>query len=102
MSIYLHYAEILDGEARRHQRLSDLAEDLAMKDAHAEVMLALWTASDLLRKEATKSWNRCPKSATKRRLSLKPFSKGVFLRASEQSPVRWSGSTHKDDFTSLR
>ncbi len=76
------YALLLDAEARRHQTIARLAEEPKMKADHEEIMLALWAGAEALRREA-KPWpKRCPKSATRRRLSLTPLPKAKFRRAS--------------------
>lgn len=103
MNIYQEYAEILDGEALRHQRLSDLAAEPVIRDAHQDIMLALWLASELMRREAKRKWRRsCPRSATKRRLRLMPLQPGFPGNTASVSLAPSFTSTRKDDFTSLR
>lgn len=73
MILYFHYARLLTDEACKQFRLSQLADDSAICEGHLEVMLALWVAAELLRREGRRLWHTFPKSEKKRRLSLSPL-----------------------------
>lgn len=80
--MFKKYALLLDAEASRHQALAQLTQEPKMKADHEEIMLALWAGAEALRREAKPWHERCPKSATKKRLSLTPLPKVKFRRAS--------------------
>ena len=102
MNIYREYADVLDDEALRHQRLSDLATEPIIKAAHQDIVLALWLASELLRREANRKWRSCPRSATKKHLCPRLFPLASPKATTNASRVPSFTSIHKDDSTSLR
>lgn len=76
MNYYLHYARLLDEEAKKKMILADLSSEPVIRNAHMESMLALWVGAELLRREAKREWHSCQKSERAKRLSLLPLSQG--------------------------
>lgn len=73
MALYFYYANLLLGEARKHYKLSQLTSDPLIKNGHLEIVLALWVAAEIMRREGRQQWRDFPKSEKKRLLRLRPL-----------------------------